>query len=462
MIECDYLIIGGGDTGVYLAENLNKLNKNIILVESFKLGGGNLNNIEIPKKEFYKQVKSFSYAIKYFTEQDDLSQVLYEARKAISIKIKKNIDNRSNAIFTKISSLEYLKILFGEASFLSKNTIQVSTKEKHITIRYKKCLLCIGKDFVEPQAILGIDKVPFITKYDIFHLTHIPHHLSIVGLTQESIEVASFYSRLGVKVSIFEQKSKLQVLPLIDRTMVSFLVNKLIFNYVNVHFETQIKSIEENNSEVLLYSNNNDIFKASDIYLHVKERFDMEEINNKSIGLKFTHKGINVNLDNQTNIKNIYAFGSCTSKNESKKIVRAKIESFINLEEKSHKTKHKTLTSKLVLNTINFIAYKSQQESISKIVAFEMEYFLDSIGVGLSEHRAVGRYGPKVRVVLISNKKQTEFLKLIYFVSSKRLIGYWATSYFKIHFHSLLSFAMISKSNTLTVIDIIQSHINDL
>ncbi|MBC7472237.1 MAG: NAD(P)/FAD-dependent oxidoreductase [candidate division SR1 bacterium] len=462
MIECDYLIIGGGDTGIYLAENLNKLSKSIVLVESYKLGGGSLNNIIIPKKEFYKQVKSFSYVLKYFTDQEDLSNALYETRRVIAIKIKQNINKQLTKVFTKVAKLENLKILFGVASFLTKNTARVLIKDKYITIKYKKCLLCIGKDFVEPQIIKGANNVLFLTKYNIFHLGHIPLHLGIIGLTLESIEVASFYSHLGVKVSIFEEKLKSQVLPLIDRTMASFLVNKLIFSYVDIHFDTQIKSIEENNGEILLYSQNQDIFKTSDIYLHTKERFDLEEINGKSIGLKSTYNGINISSDNKTNIKNIYAFGSCTNKNESKKIVRAKIESFINLVEKLHKIKYKTLTSQLMLNTVNFITYKPQQEHIGKIISFEMEYFLDSIGVGLSEYKAVGQYGPKIKVLLISNKKQSEFLKLIYFVSSKRLIGYWATSYFKIRFHSLLSFAMVSKSNTLTIIDIIQSHVSNL
>jgi hypothetical protein len=98
---------------------------------------------------------------------------------------------------------------------------------------------------------------------------------------------------------------------------------------------------------------------------------------------------------------------------------------------------------------------------VCRLINFELEFFLDSIGVGMGEVQARGRYGPRVKVILITNKQQSEFVKLIYFVSSKRLLGYWATSYFKTHFHSLLSFAIIEKSNCLTVIDIIQSQLED-
>jgi pyruvate/2-oxoglutarate dehydrogenase complex dihydrolipoamide dehydrogenase (E3) component len=461
MVECEYLIIGGGDTGVSLAESLNKLNVSIALVEAHKLGGGTLNNVIVPKKEFYKEIKNFVHAANYFTDQDKMTDRLCEVQEIVSDKINKNINKKYNAFFDKTSSLSSLKILFGNATPLTKNTINIDLNGKNLIVKFKKCLLCIGRDFVDPQYINGIENINYLTKYTVYFINEIPTKLAIIGLTHESLEVASFYSQLGIEVNIYEQKSKSQILPSIDRTMASYLINKVLFNYVNIYFETQISQVSDQGEYINLRSQNQKLFQASHLYIHLDEKFDPSQAMIKKLRLKSTQDGIRVDANSKTNISNIYAFGSCTNKYESKKIVRAKIEQFADQEKRKHENKHRKLSTQLILNTANIISYKPQQENIGRLVTFEIGYFLDSIGVGLSEVQAVGKYGPKVRVVLIANKQQSEFVKVIYFVSSKRLLGYWATSYFKTHFHSLLSFAIISRSNTLSVIDVIQSHLGD-
>jgi pyruvate/2-oxoglutarate dehydrogenase complex dihydrolipoamide dehydrogenase (E3) component len=461
MVECDYLIIGGGDTGINLAQSLNKLNKSIVLVESYKLGGGSLNNVLIPKKEFYREAKNFSYIIKYFSEHGDITNRLYEAKKMVLTKINNDINGKYKDLLANAAKLAYLKILFGNAILLSKNTASVNIENKKIIIKYKKCLLCVGKDFIYPQHINGLETIAYLTKYTIFRLVETPDHLAIIGLTEESMEVAMFYSQLGVEVSIFEKKSKSQVLPNIDRTMASFIINKALLNYVSIHFETQIDNLQCKEGQITLFAKNNSVFKSSHLYIHIDERFDIYNETIKKVKIRSVSEGIKVDNQSRTSNTNIYAFGSCTNKNDSKKVVKAKILSFVDLETKENNNKYKTISTQLIINTANLISYKSQQEDIGRLITFEMEYFLDSIGVGLSELKAIGKYGPKVKVVLLVNKRKSEFLKLIYFTSSKRLVGYWATTYFKTHFHSLLGFGMISKSNTLTIIDIIQSQIGE-
>jgi pyruvate/2-oxoglutarate dehydrogenase complex dihydrolipoamide dehydrogenase (E3) component len=461
MMECDYLIIGGGNAGIGLAESLNKLNKSIVLIEAGKLGGGTLNNIDIPKKEFYKEARNFNHVLNYISGKIESLDSLSEAREVVSKKIHSRIIKKHKTILNEISNLSTVKLFFGEAALITKNTANITLDEKKINLKYKKCLLCIGNDIIITNEIKGLDTIEYLTKYTIFQLVDIPQHLAIIGLTQESLEIAAFYSNLGIEVSIFEKKTKSQILQSVDRTMASFLVNKVLFNFVNIYFETNISEIRKVKDNVIISSTNKPDFKASHLYMHVDEKFDTTQTTVQNLRLKCSENGLFVDNTSKTNNSNIYAFGSCVDKKESKKIVKAKIKQFVEAESRQSEMKHKKLSTQLIINTTNLITHKPQQEKVCRLITFEMEYFLDSIGVGLSEVYARGKYGPKVKIALITNKQQSEFVKIIYFVSSKKLIGYWATSYFKTHFHSMLSFAMITKSSALTVIDTLQSHMED-
>jgi pyruvate/2-oxoglutarate dehydrogenase complex dihydrolipoamide dehydrogenase (E3) component len=453
MIVCDYLIVGGGNTGLSAAEKLNELNKTVVIVEAARLGGNNLNLVTIPQRIFYREARQFSRLISYFSDQGDMSQKLYEAREVVSNRIQTKILHKTAQVYKKIDYLGHVKQLFGEVSFTTKNVAEMVVDGKKISIKFKKCLLCVGKDSVEPQSIPGIEDVPCITRYSAYLLPQIPTKMAIIGLTLESMDVAAFYSSLGIDVVIFEEKPKSAILPGLDKSLLDHIIYKLQLNFVNIEFDTKVIRVDKSGEQIKIQDQYSESHLVSHIYVHVRETFDNSSLNLKHIKVTYNQQGIFVDQKSRTKQGHIYAFGSCTQNTDNTKTLDG-IDSFVNSERKWIHSQHKTLTTKLFAGTAHLLHNITIPKKPTKRVA--AHFYIDFVGAGMTETEAVGKYGPKVKIFVAYTARHSDFLKIIYFEKSQKIVGFWCSSFYKTRFESLLMYGMDSKIQASKIIEVVQ------
>jgi dihydrolipoamide dehydrogenase len=245
MISCKYLVIGAGQTGLKLCEELLKLNESVILVEQGAFGGSYLNSYDYPKNLLSKESENFAVSLKLFKDYPETFSVIRKYRQKISAKISQEINKTRNKQISTLEKNRKFKFLEGKAEFFSKSLIEVnSTEEKHL-ISFNQCILAVGKTVVKTPEIKGIDKVKLLHQHNAYLFEEIPSKLAILRCTKETLELASIYSGLGIKITIFEPENSKKALANLDRSAFNYLITVLDSRQVEFKFKTSIKEIKK-------------------------------------------------------------------------------------------------------------------------------------------------------------------------------------------------------------------------
>ena len=453
MYTCEYLIIGGGKTGIKVANELNKTGRNIVLVEEKRLGGNTLNQVDIPQEAYHYETKLLSGLARYFADEGKPAQNLYEVKKIVVERAKQKISSKAKKLAHSMEKLDKVKVVFAKASLVTKNIAEVSIDNKRIEIKFKTCFICTGKDNIMTPMISGLDSVSFLNKYSVFSINSLPLSLGIIGLNETSINVASIYSSLGVKVVIFEKYSRAKTMQAVDIDLINYVVHKLQSNFVTVEFETEIVEVKPNDDGVIMVDIFGNQHCVDNIYVDCPEGFDPETLKLGNVKIKSSTDGIAVDKNNLTKLKNIYALGSCADIKGMKVDVVSLLQAIISKDKKKRVDREKQLIVRFVHSTLDAFQPIKVPPNYYK---FELKYSINCVGLGLTERQATGKYGPKVKTTMIYSHGNSEFIKILYFENSQKIIGCWATSYYKHHFESLLVYGMEVKSNTSDIVSIIK------
>jgi pyruvate/2-oxoglutarate dehydrogenase complex dihydrolipoamide dehydrogenase (E3) component len=424
MLKCKYLIIGSGQTGLTLAKELSTTNEQIILVEQGNLGGSFLQNLEYPKILLTKESQEFATALKSLKNHPDTFSVLRKFRQKISDTISNQIKLETNSVLNTLEKTENIKILRGTAEFSSKSLVEVNSEnEKHL-VNFEKAILAVGKNRMKQPKIKGIEEIDFLFRHNAFLFLEIPSKLAFLECTEETLEVASIYSGLGVKVDIFEEKSSQQTIPKLDRTGFNYAVKELMKRNVNFYFETKIKEIKKDKKKIILIDDNRKEYEHSHIYLTIEESFKDDTLKLSKIQIKSSEYGIESSAQGKTKYNHIYALGDCSEKtNEKNK--QSVIFDFIQ-REKADLEKQKGISN--VLNLKNYFGEKDFLYSTLRIK--KINTYSPVINVGLSERNARAIHGTYINTEIIETNQFSGFLKIIYKSNNGQVLGIVCTGDF--------------------------------
>lgn len=202
MNEFQVAIIGGGPAGYTAAECAGKAGLSVVLFEKKNVGGVCLNEGCIPTKTLLYSAKIFDYTkhgkqygITVPESSFDLKQIVMRKAKVVR-KLVLGIKARLKA--------ENVTIVEGEAQILDAHHIQC----KEETYSCENLVICTGSDtFVPP--IPGVSEVDYWTHREALDNKEVPASLVIVGGGVIGMEFASFFSSLGVQVTIVEMLDKI-------------------------------------------------------------------------------------------------------------------------------------------------------------------------------------------------------------------------------------------------------------
>ena len=299
----DLIIIGAGPGGYLAAERAGALGKDVLIIEKEKtLGGVCLNKGCIPTKTllnsakiYYKSQNSEMYGV-------TVSGVNYNFDQAMAWKGKVvNLMTKGVAYQMKRFNVDVVK---GEAKFVDRTTVSVEGK----LYSGKNIIIATGSS---PMSIPieGIDQPHVITSDEVFNITKLPKDLAIIGGGVIGLEFASYFSMIGVNVTVLEMLP--EVIPNVDAEIAKMLRTSL--SGCNILTSVKAQKIEKN--KVAYVQDGKKVSCKADLVLLATGRVpNVSELGLEKINLEFSRKGIVVNSKMETNIPNVYAVGDVTGK----------------------------------------------------------------------------------------------------------------------------------------------------
>jgi pyruvate/2-oxoglutarate dehydrogenase complex dihydrolipoamide dehydrogenase (E3) component len=416
MLDCKYLIIGSGESGLMLAKNLAKLGK-ILLVEESEIGGSYINSLECPKHLLSIKSENFISSLKLFKNYPETFSILTKYRQKLNTEITDKIKEKRQEMINDLQKNSNIKIIKGRAEFVSKTLVEINSQEERHLASFEQVLLAVGKNVMQKPNIEGAENIEFLFRHNAFLVEKIPSKIALIGCTKETLEVASIFSGIGVKVEIFEKKPVKKVLPKLDKSLFNYLIKSLSPRNVSFLFETEIIKLEKNKKLIILTDHTQKIHTVSDIYFEIKESFGSDLLGLNKIDLKWVKEGIVCNQWGKTIHNHIWAFGECSSSCKDNNKYFA-IQNFIQkqfLESQNKKS--------LPINFLN--SYFNENEispinfGIIKINSFRLV-----INIGLSEQSSQAVYGNQINSEIITNPILEGFLKIIYRENGGQVLGF--------------------------------------
>jgi dihydrolipoamide dehydrogenase len=299
----DLIIIGAGPGGYLAAERAGAKNKRVLIIEKEKkLGGVCLNKGCIPTKTllnsakiFYKSQNSEQYGV-------SVSGAEYEFEKAMKWK-DKVVDLMTKGVAYQMKR-HHVDTLTGAAVITGRN--EVAANDKSFTADH---IIIAAGSSPASIPIEGIEKKHVITSDDIFSITRLPKNLAIIGGGVIGLEFASYFSMVGVNVTVLEMLP--EILPNTDPEIAKLLRTSL----KNCKIMTNVKAHKITDDKVIYIKNGKEEQCEADLVLLAAGRVpNIKNLGLERINLNFDKNGINVNEKMQTNIPNIYAVGDITGK----------------------------------------------------------------------------------------------------------------------------------------------------
>jgi pyruvate/2-oxoglutarate dehydrogenase complex dihydrolipoamide dehydrogenase (E3) component len=409
MLECRYLIIGGGQSGLILAKNLGKMGLPTILVEQSQVGGTYLHTNQIPKSLLERESRNFGDGLLLFKDYPTTFNALLKHRQKIPAKLKASRQAVTEAELNELKQFPSLQIIQGGAEFVSKSIAEVNSQTERHLINFQEAFICVGRNVMVKPEIKGLEKTKFLHQHDIYLLQDLPKSLGIIGVSAHTLEVADIYSRLGIKVYMFEQKTTQNCLSGVDRTGLNFVYKKLLTRQVEIQFQSKVAKVQTKKDQVQILLQDGQTFDVSHLYVPASEEFGEENLGLSRLGIKFSSQGIQTDsLGRCTTAKHIWAFGDCAASTNGQN----KLSTILNQVEKIQRARVTApkQTINLLPSGINAVSVKDYRPGSFKI--HSVENLL--ICLGLSEKEAKAQFGPQAEVEVISSPLHDGFLKIIY------------------------------------------------
>ena len=197
----DAIIIGGGQSGPFLAVRLATAGRNVALIEREHMGGTCVNNGCIPTKTMVASARAAHVArnaARYGVNTGPVS-VDYGAVKRRKDEI---VAGSVKGLVDWLASTSGITSITGEARFTGAHEVEVNGER----LTAPQIFINAGGRPVTPD---WLGDVPYLTNVSIMELSELPSHLVIVGGSYIGLEFAQMFCRFGSAVTVIEHGERL-------------------------------------------------------------------------------------------------------------------------------------------------------------------------------------------------------------------------------------------------------------
>lgn len=296
----DIIIIGAGPGGYIAAERAGALGKRVLLVEKSELGGVCLNAGCIPTKTLLHASKLYAHALHGEGYGVTAQNVSFDLSAAMAWK-QRVIETNRKGIAYQMKRFG-VEVLQGEAKLLGPGAAEVDGAEK----RAQNVIIATGSSPARPP-IPGIDSPQVVMSTELLSIETMPGSITIIGGGYIGMEFASFFSNLGVRVTVVEMMN--EIIPFMEQEFAALLRKSM----KGVEFRLGAKVVSVDGGSLTYEKNGERETVTSDLILLSTGRVpNIAGMGFEEAGLDLDRRGIKVDERMKTNLPGVYAIGDVT------------------------------------------------------------------------------------------------------------------------------------------------------
>lgn len=301
MERYDLIVIGSGPGGYIAAQRAGDLGKKVLLIEREKLGGVCTNVGCIPTKSLLNSAKLYRHALDSEKMGVSAPEATYSLSTAMQWKDETVETLRSGIAFLMKSAK--VEVVFGEARFVDEKSVKVNDS----LYTAANFIIATGSAPLIPP-IEGSRLEHVLTSNEILFIEKLPASLAIIGGGVIGIEFASYFSSVGVEVTVIEMMD--EIVPMMDKEMGRLLRREM--KDVTFHLNSKVTSITKESLFFTDSKGESNSVKAEMVLLSVGRKPNIEAF--EALNIATDRHGVVVDERLRTNIPHIWAIGDVNGK----------------------------------------------------------------------------------------------------------------------------------------------------
>ncbi len=309
----DLIVIGGGPGGYLAAERAGHAGLKTMVIEKREFGGVCLNEGCVPSKTFLNSAKVFDYAN-------------HASAYGVNIDGKATVDQkfvveRKNGVVKMLVS--------GVKGQLKRNHVTMKVAEAFIEGKTDEGIVVkAGEEkFVAKRLIVATGSTPVVppipglrenlatgvvlTNREILDLTEIPEKLVVIGGGVIGLEMASYFSSVGSKVTVVEMLNK--IAGPTENEISSILQKSLEKKGVTFNLGCKVTGVEKD-GVIFERDGKTEKVAADKILCSIGRRAVTQGFGLENIGVNLERGAIVTDDMMRTNVANVYAVGDVNGK----------------------------------------------------------------------------------------------------------------------------------------------------
>lgn len=309
----DLIVIGGGPGGYLAAERAGHAGLKTMVIEKREFGGVCLNEGCVPSKTFLNSAKVLDYAN-------------HAKNYGVSVEGKTSIDQkfvveRKNGVVKMLVSgvkatlkRNKVKTVSGEAFIEGKTNEGFKVKVNGEEFEAKRLIIATGSMPVVPpiEGLKQNIETGFVmTNREVLDLDFIPKTLTVIGGGVIGLEMASYFSSVGTKVTVVEMLNK--IAGPTEAEVSKILQKSLEAKGVIFNLGAKVTKIE---ADGVVYEKDGKTEKilSEKVLLSIGRRAVTQGFGLENINVNLERGAIVTDEQMKTNVANVYAVGDVNGK----------------------------------------------------------------------------------------------------------------------------------------------------
>ncbi|GJL77108.1 MAG: mercuric reductase [Nitrospinaceae bacterium] len=309
-MDYDVVVIGGGSAGYAAARTAQESGANVAIVDHGPLGGLCILRGCMPTKTILRSSDVMSlfgrakeFGIKPVQAMADLGAINDRKSRIIADFARYRAEQLQDPKFTLIEEA---------ASFISPHEVQAGTS----TLRAKNFIIATGSKIAQ-FPIPGLEEAGYVTSDDVLEMREAPKSMIVLGAGPVAVELAQFFSRIGVKVDLIQRSH--HILSSGDEDLARPVEGRLREEGMQIYTGTRLLDVSRNGEERIVkfvHQGKEKSVRAEQILQALGRLPNMEGLNLQAAGVEIGKKGIAVNAEMRTNQPHIFAVGDVNGLHE--------------------------------------------------------------------------------------------------------------------------------------------------
>jgi dihydrolipoamide dehydrogenase len=298
--QLDLIILGAGPAGHIAAERAGARGKKCLVIEQAHLGGVCLNQGCIPTKTLLHSAKTYAHALHGEAFGVTAEGVRYDITKAMAWKAKV-VETLRKGIAYQFRKYAVQSVT-GPGRVVAKDAVEAGGT----VYRAPRILLATGS---LPSAIPvpGVERT--IDSTGALEIKALPKSVAVIGGGYIGMEFASYFSLLGVKVTVIEMLP--EIVPLLDPDIAAILRKSL--PEVDFRLGARVLAVEPGRVRFSTAGTEGSV-EAETVLMAVGRRPNVDGMGFETAGIDFDRKGVRVDDRMRTSVPGIWAAGDVTGR----------------------------------------------------------------------------------------------------------------------------------------------------